>query len=291
MSRIADDRLGFLLLPMILTCPNCASRYFVDDAKLGAAGKQVRCAACGTKWHAQAPQALDLDLDILADPIAEPGFTEAAIASEPEKTKDPAKGFREKVRAEKLDREAKATGVIWAGMGAFLIVLSAASLLFRSSVVDLWPRTAGAYASIGLPVNRIGLEFEKLKAEPILEGGHAGLRITGGLRNVTGKAVTAPDIEIRLTNPGGKVVAGKKVTPADRQVPAGQVRFFTVTLLDPPSTAKDMLVGFAAGAGGKAERLKTPAQAEEAAPALRPATDPDAITTPPGAPAAVEELH
>lgn len=277
---------------MILTCPNCASRYFVDDAKLGPAGKQVRCAACGTKWMAQPPQALDLDLDALAEPIAEPGAAEAGVAAEVEKPKDPAKGFRAKVQAEKLDREAKATGVIWAGMGAFLIVLAAASLLFRSSVVDLWPRTAGAYASIGLPVNRIGLEFEKLKTEAVLEDGRAGLRITGGLRNVTGKSVTSPDIQIRLTNPAGKVVAGKNVTPADREVPAGQVRFFTVTLLDPPSTAKDMLIGFAAGAGGKAERLKTPPHVEEEAPALRPPTEPDAIQAEhPGAPAAVEEVH
>lgn len=271
---------------MILTCPNCASRYFVDDAKLGAAGKQVRCAACGTKWLAKAPEPLDLDPEILAEPIAET----VDPAPEAEKPSDLAKGFRDRVRAEKLDREAKATGVIWAGMGAFLIVLAAASLLFRSSVVELWPRTAGAYASIGLPVNRIGLEFEKLRTEPILEGGHAGLRITGGLRNVTGKSVISPDIEIRLTNPAGKVVAGKKVTPADRQVPAGQVRFFTVTLLDPPSTAKDMLVGFAAGAGGKAERLRTPAPAEAAAPDLRPASEPDTVAAEhPGAPAAVDD--
>ena len=47
---------------MILTCPDCATRYFVDDAKLGGAGKTVRCAACGTRWTARAEPEAELEL-------------------------------------------------------------------------------------------------------------------------------------------------------------------------------------------------------------------------------------
>lgn len=37
---------------MILTCPACASSYFIEDAKLGEKGRTVRCASCRHTWHA-----------------------------------------------------------------------------------------------------------------------------------------------------------------------------------------------------------------------------------------------
>ena len=37
---------------MILTCPECATSYFVDDSKVPA-GRQVKCSNCGARWVAQ----------------------------------------------------------------------------------------------------------------------------------------------------------------------------------------------------------------------------------------------
>ena len=45
---------------MILTCPNCATRYFVDNSRLGPAGRTVRCAACGERWSARAEETDEL---------------------------------------------------------------------------------------------------------------------------------------------------------------------------------------------------------------------------------------
>ena len=34
---------------MILTCPDCATSYFVDDSKIPADGRLVKCASCGAR--------------------------------------------------------------------------------------------------------------------------------------------------------------------------------------------------------------------------------------------------
>jgi predicted Zn finger-like uncharacterized protein len=37
---------------MLIVCPNCATSYNVDTAKLPSGGRQVRCVRCRTVWHA-----------------------------------------------------------------------------------------------------------------------------------------------------------------------------------------------------------------------------------------------
>lgn len=38
---------------MVVTCPNCRSRYAVDPLKIGPAGRTVECARCHHQWHQQ----------------------------------------------------------------------------------------------------------------------------------------------------------------------------------------------------------------------------------------------
>ena len=41
---------------MILSCPNCATKYTLNESQLGVRGRTVRCAACKTTWHAERPE-------------------------------------------------------------------------------------------------------------------------------------------------------------------------------------------------------------------------------------------
>src|SRR5438105_8345665 len=41
---------------MIITCPQCETRYTADAASFSASGRKVRCSKCGHLWHQAAPE-------------------------------------------------------------------------------------------------------------------------------------------------------------------------------------------------------------------------------------------
>ena len=47
---------------MILTCPACATSYFIPDDVLGANGRKVRCKSCGEVWRASPDEPLELSV-------------------------------------------------------------------------------------------------------------------------------------------------------------------------------------------------------------------------------------
>ncbi len=283
---------------MILTCPECATRYFVGDEAFGPAGRVVRCTACKASWRAAADAPLELTQSEEGAAAREPG---AGAAPGELKAGELPKAFRARREEKKRVREAATQGAVWAAAAAVLALLVAAALVFRIDVVRIWPRTASAYAAVGLPVNQVGLTIEKVQAQPALQDGRAALMVTGVVRNIRSKPVAVPPLRVALLDKAGKQVAAVTARAGDPTAPAGGVRAFSVAVLDPPASATDVEVTFApAGKAAAAARpRREPAAAElklrptaaapapvltpQAAEAL-PAGDPHALAEPETAP-------
>ena len=245
---------------MILTCPECATRYFVGDDQVGPEGRTVRCASCGNRWTAHA----EPDLDLFVDP------EQGAISKAPELAPvadmpvselpgdELPKVFRAKAETTRRVREARATGVIWGGMTVFVSATLLLALVFKADVARLWPRSASAFAAAGQPVNRIGLVPEKITFVPTLQNGHAALAVRGQLRNVTSQDVVSPPLQISLLNRQGKRVMAKIAAISNPKIPAGETRNFSILLLDPPTTSVELDVTFVTDEKG----LKLPAAAQ-----------------------------
>lgn len=139
--------------------------------------------------------------------------------------------------------------IVGAAVGAAAIVGLGAAIALREQVAMAVPGAAGVFAAIGLPVSDLGLVIEGVKSTPTFEAGRPVLSVTGAVRNTREAAAEVPAIRISLLDRNGKTVFTKVVDPLDPKVaPGGARRYFAVSLPDPPSTARELEIGFEAGA-------------------------------------------
>ena len=259
---------------MILTCPDCATRYFVEDERLGGQGRAVRCGSCGTRWTARAEAPLELtqtpEIGAFGEraptPPAEPAPASADLSALP--ADELPKVFRGRAKTKEKVREAATSGVVWAAIAATFTFVIGMAIVLRQDVATLWPRTAGAYAMAGLPVNLVGLTIENQHAQPALKDGHAALVVSGSLRNIRDRPVTAPPLRVSMVDDQGHPLAVKIADPGGAQIPSGEARRFVVNVMDPPVDVAQVVITFDLSATHRAPSAhSTPAQALQ--PALR----------------------
>jgi predicted Zn finger-like uncharacterized protein len=267
---------------MILTCPECATSYFVDDSRIAPAGRTVKCSNCGARWTAR-----------LGDPQDEPDAATAALprpapaaafAPPPDElvveAAEPAPVtpmFAPRPAAPR--QEAKGKVVVWAASAAVVAALIGAAIVFRAQVVQLLPASQAAYAGIGMPVS--SLVIEKVHAEPGFQGGRPVLAVTGQIRNTRDAAATVPSLRVSLLDRKGQPVAIKVARPIDAQAPAHAVRHFAIAIVDPPAGVHDLEVTFEP-AGSKTATVPLVTEAILSAP-----QPPDAKSLPAGSPDAL----
>jgi predicted Zn finger-like uncharacterized protein len=253
-------------LVMILTCPECATGYFVEDGQIRPGGRTVRCAACGTRWKAFPEGPLNL-VTSEEEGAAAKAPDAAGAAEAPALTgEDLPRAFRSRAEDERRMRRAALIGAAWAAAAVVVALVVVLGLVFREAVVGAWPQTASLYAAIGLPVNPTGLVIEQVHAEPSLEQGHATLAVSGVIRNVVDHPVTAPPLRISLVNAQGKRVAGQIATLDNARIPPGETRHFVTSIVDPPYSAANLQVDFVLGARPLTRALPTRVAAPPAPP-------------------------
>ena len=231
---------------MILTCPECATRYFVDGAKLGPGGRTVRCVGCGARWHAL-PGDEEVPQEAAESRTFAPAAPEPAPAPEPALVSagDPLpKAFRQATETKRRMRKAVVAGAVWGGLGVFALALLASAAIFRVEVVRLWPRTAGAYAKVGLTVNPTGLAPEGVQATPGLQNGHLAVVVSGAIRNVETHPREAAALRVSLLDAHGHPLKDMVLPPTPGHIEPGQARAFKATFIDPPAAGVNVQVEF-----------------------------------------------
>lgn len=216
---------------MILTCPQCAARYQVEDGRVGPEGRTVRCANCGHAWRALPDLTLERQRTA---PEGPPPVTPTAPPSA-------AKVWREHVQTRRETVRAAGSGVAWTAAIMLVIAALAAAVVFKSAVVAAIPQTASLFAAIGLPVNPTGIEFESVAAQPVLQDGRALVVVTGVMRNIGERPVTPQGVRVALLDRRDRELAVRVARSSGDAIPAGQTRGFTLTFDNPPTGATSVI--------------------------------------------------
>ncbi|GAA0870547.1 zinc-ribbon domain-containing protein [Brevundimonas basaltis] len=229
---------------MILTCPSCATSYFTPDEAIGPGGRTVRCKTCKHTWRATLEEPLELSAappGVAAAPARheEPAPDSLAETSAPELPR----AFRARAEHQRRLRRAAAHGVVWAGIASGFAALLTAAWLFRVEVVELAPRTAAAYAAVGLTVNPTGLEFEAVSARAA-PNDPGKVLISGALRNVRDEERIAPPVRVALLDAHGAEIGYAVVRIDAAPVLPGKVQGFAAMIPDPGGKGQGVGVDF-----------------------------------------------
>lgn len=243
---------------MILTCPSCSTRYFVNDASMAPEGQAVRCAACGAVWTAKPEIEAELDEPVIAAPEVEDDPEPADAPADPLAVVDDGTIAPPPPIPTAPSRGAMVLAS-WGALCGAVIGLIAAAAMFREDVVSVWPKTASVYGVFGVTPGETALVLnaDSVTARRIVEDGQEILEVRAEAYNPKRKPQPAPLLRVRLKSADGDVVMERLVDPDADMVAADGAAVFTLRLADPPPEAADLEASFA-DIGGHAAAPKAP---------------------------------
>ena len=234
---------------MILTCPNCDTRYSVDGAKFPAAGRTVRCAKCGHSWH-QAAEAPEPEQDPLAEAvIPEPAPEPEAISPYPVNNPSSIRAYAPAAavaepRGPLGPRLAVVAG--WIGLIAVVLLIAVSAVRYRQDIAVIWPQSTGVYSSLGLKVNASGIDFRQVDYRRESEDGQIVLAVSGVIVNTGARELPVPQtVRVTLSDADNHELYHWTFKPTATVLKGGESVPFTTRLSSPPAAARHLEVRFA----------------------------------------------
>ena len=214
---------------MILTCPACATSYFVPDTAIPAAGRRVRCKSCGNDWRATSDDA-PLDLGEVAAATA-PGTVQSAETpiDEVEIPQALPQAFRARAEQKRRTQQAVRQGLAWGLTAVMVLVGILLAYLYRDSIVARAPKLASAYKAVGITTNPYGLEFEAVSTG-FARNDVSRVYVSGAVRNIRNNEIVIPPIRVGVLDASGREISHRIIRVDSAPVLPGKVQGFAAIM-------------------------------------------------------------
>ncbi|MGJ8564493.1 MAG: DUF3426 domain-containing protein [Alphaproteobacteria bacterium] len=258
---------------MILTCPDCSTRYSVKDDAVGPNGRTVRCSSCSATWFVASDAdtlalednlAADIErIDALKDTFPENRFSEDSISEQPvinrvppprgnspkSAPSKPAMGahvqVRDKVDRERRNRRLIGIVMIWTITLGLLACAAGLAYVFRQPIVDNNPALASVYKkAFNISVKASGLDFEKPGTSHTEIDGKPVLVINGMIINRSNDTQVLPMVELALANGSGDIITSWLVELDQAVIGAKQRLPYVSQYPNPPLDAAELKYKF-----------------------------------------------
>jgi len=258
---------------MIVTCPNCSSRFQVEASALGPSGRTVRCGSCQHSWHqvpveeAPEPAVAEIGFEEAGSPESPPPPPVAVAEPEPptpaEAPSEPAEATAAEapapdapasaVEAIKAERGEKAPAkkkpmrlgriVLWLAFAFVVAALVTGLYRYRQFLVNRWPAATAIYEALGVPVTpppsySFQIPQDKLKPAFTGSGDTRLLTITGAITNKSAKPRPVPEIRVLLIDAKGAVLQKHAFKVGKSTLGPGETAPFNTRIAKPAPAAE-----------------------------------------------------
>jgi predicted Zn finger-like uncharacterized protein len=252
---------------MILTCPDCTTRFLIKDEAIGDNGRTVRCSQCAATWFVTAePDVLSLqDIESSDHPSTHmKELTKPESVAAPDQIDMPEAGapvhetgseiaphtmIRERVERKKMRRRIFGVGLIWGITLMILFSFVMIALLFRSQIVGTFPGAAPIYKVFGIQATASGLEIYDVETRYGDIEGTPVLFVNGKIKNYDIRTRDLALVNLSFKNASGEVLASWVVQPEQSRLEAGKTLNFESQYPNPPVDAVKLSPAFVDEAG------------------------------------------
>ena len=236
---------------MILTCPQCTTRYLLPATVLAPDGRNVKCSSCSGVWFEEPDY----------DELAELQAADEDDSAPPPEFDDIPDGVKPDIELDFVDREdeqAEEESRDTIDLKAYIVSYAAAASVFflvlgflvtvKSPMVNAWPASAGLYQMLGMriAVPGEGLVFDRLAIESSGESESGeDFVISGQVINLTSDDQLLPFIEANLRKRNGETLETWYVDVPEKNVPAEADLKFTQNYSANALEAHELFLRFA----------------------------------------------
>lgn len=220
---------------MIVSCPQCETRYELDQKVLAPLGRSVRCAQCSHVWTQRPGD----DAGLAGDADDDFDIPDFGLDEE-----DEAPRRRRAARRSKPEPKGRGGLIGWAAFAAVIIGIAAGGFFGRAQIVDFWPPAAKLYAMAGIAaeVAAPGLLVQNVQGSQRREADDIVLDVTGEIVNASQDTKSIPELRGLLLDVRQRVVHSWTFQPPSPVINPGETMEFTTSVSNPPPNARGLQV-------------------------------------------------